>query len=440
MTREPGAPILRLMRPFQEFASRETSGGILLLACTVAALVCANTPWAAEYAAIWHTKAAAGFGKFTLSRDLHFWVNDGLMAIFFFVVGLEIKRELLVGELASPRQAALPIAGALGGVAAPALLYAALNAGGAGARGWGIPMATDIAFVMGVMALLGERVPLGLKVFLTALAIVDDIIAVLVIAVFYTDDFSMLALGAAGLCVAALIAINLLGVRHPLPFALLGMLLWLAMLASGVHAAIAGVVLAAAIPSRSALNSGEFLERGRGMLDHFEQAAENGRSVASDEQQQMAIHALEDACEKVQTPLRRFEHGLHPWVTFLIMPVFALANAGVTFSGSVTESLKQPVTLGVVLGLLCGKPLGIVAASWMSVKLRMAALPEGTGWRHIQGAGFLGGIGFTMSLFFAALAFAGEDLLVRAKVGILAGSAGAAAMGWMLLVRGSRGR
>jgi NhaA family Na+:H+ antiporter len=372
-----------------------------------------------------------------LSHDLHFWVNDLLMVVFFFVVGLEIKREVLVGELASLRQAALPIIAAIGGVVVPALLYSTLNAGGPGAPGWGVPMATDIAFALGVMALLGEGVPLGLKVFLTALAIVDDIAAVLVIAVFYTADIAWGALTVAGLVTVLLLAANRLGVRHPLAYTLLGALLWLAVLESGIHATIAGVVLAFCIPARTTLRPDDFLLHGRAVLDHFERAVQSEESVMNDEEQQAAIEALEDACERVQPPLHRMENALHSWVTFLIMPVFALANAGVALSGNIAESLSEPVTVGVVLGLLLGKPIGITLASWLAVRTGMASLPAGVTWRQIHGAGWLGGIGFTMSLFVAGLAFSDEHLLTMAKLGIFTASLLAGVVGSVLLMRQS---
>jgi NhaA family Na+:H+ antiporter len=356
------------------------------------------------------------------------------MAVFFLVVGLEIKRELLVGELASPRQAALPIIAALGGVMVPALIYSALNAGGPGAQGWGIPMATDIAFVIGVMALLGSRVPLSLKVFLTALAIVDDIAAVLVIAMFYTAGISWGALAISGLCLGALLTANSLGVRHPLPYALLGLLLWAAVLKSGVHATIAGVLLAMTIPCRTALNPREFLSHSKAVLDHVERSMERDASITNDEELGAAIEALEDSCEKAQTPLNRLEHGLHPWVTFFIMPFFALANAGVPFDGTLRASLSHPITLGVVLGLLLGKPIGITLASWFAVRARLASLPAGVTWGHIHGAGWLGGIGFTMSLFVAGLAFGDESLLKMAKLSILIASLFAGLSGSALLL------
>jgi NhaA family Na+:H+ antiporter len=375
-------------------------------------------------------------GGFNLSEEIHFWVNDALMAVFFFVVGLEIKRELLAGELASPRQAALPILAALGGVVFPALFYAALNANGPGARGWGIPMATDIAFVIGVMALLGDRVPLGLKVFLTALAIVDDIAAVLVIAVFYTAEFSWGALGVAAFCLLVALAANRLGVRHPIPYVLIGAVLWVTVLQSGVHATIAGVLLAFMIPSRTAVDQRDFLRHGRAVLDHFERAAETKPvDILNDIEQQSAIEALEDACEKVQPPLHRLEQGLHPWVTFLIMPLFALANAGVSLSGDLGKLVAQPVTIGVVLGLVLGKPIGVTLASWLAVRTGLASLPENVSWKHVHGAGWLAGIGFTMSLFMTGLAFTDDAQLTEAKLGILIASLCAGVIGSAILLR-----
>lgn len=370
-----------------------------------------------------------------VSRDLHFWVNEALMAVFFFVVGLEIKRELLVGELATPRQAALPIVAAVGGVIVPAAIYTALNFGGPGAAGWGIPMATDIAFAIGVMAVLRDRVPLGLKVFLTALAIVDDIAAVIVIALFYTAQISWTAIGLATICVGALAVANRVGVRHPLPYALIGVILWEAVLQSGVHATIAGVLLAITIPTRTELDPRQFVFHGRAVLDHIERTADRETKVMAHEELQGAIEALEDSCEKVKPPLHRLEHALHPWVTFLVMPVFALANAGITYDGKFVANLSNPTMLGIILGLVLGKPIGITLASWLAVRLRLAALPAGVNWKHIHGAGWLGGIGFTMSLFVAGLAFDDAVVLRVAKLGIFTASALAALVGSAFLFR-----
>lgn len=432
-------PILRLLRPFQVFLENKAAGGILLLACTVVALLWANSPLSGFYTALWETKFTIGIGTAQLSKPLLLWVNDGLMAIFFFLVGLEIKREILVGELASPRQAALPIAAAIGGVVIPALIYTFFNAGGPGSAGWGIPMATDIAFALGVLALLGNRIPLALTIFLTALAIVDDIAAVLVIAVFYTAQISTPALLAGAACLLLLALLNLLQVRWPIAYVAVGLLLWLAVLKSGIHATVAGVVLAFFIPSRTRIDPAAFVEHARGLLHHFERSSQPESGLLSNDEQQGALHTLEEATEDVQPPLHRLEHGLHPWVSFLIMPIFALANAGVTLDSSAARSIAHPVPLGVFAGLFLGKPVGIFLAAWLAVRLKIADLPNAVTWRHIHGVGWLGGIGFTMSLFVASLAFGASPMLSLAKLGILAGSACAAVVGSVLLLRVPRG-
>jgi len=359
------------------------------------------------------------------------------MAMFFFFVGLEIKREILVGELSSPRQAALPIVAALGGMIVPAILYLVLNAGKPGASGWGIPMATDIAFTLGVLALLGKRVPIALKVFLTSVAIVDDIGAVLVIAFFYTSQiyWSNLIVGAGFLI--ALILANRAGIRHPLVYASLGIGgLWLAFLMSGVHATIAGVLSAMTIPASTRIGREEFLEKSRYILKEFEGASVNEKSVLTSRQQRRAAEALEKASELVQTPLQRLEHDLHPWVIFGIMPLFALANAGVSLDGNLTQVLINPVTLGIVFGLVFGKQIGITLFSWLAVRSGIATLPVGVNWWQVYGVGWLAGIGFTMSLFIAGLAFRDIALLSLAKLGILTASLIAGVVGWIILRKG----
>ena len=435
----PAAPaplIEHLLRPFQRFAAIESSGGIVLLICTVVALAWANSPWAESYHRLWEISASVGVGGRGVSFTLHHWINDGLMAVFFFLVGLEIKREMLVGELASVRHAALPIAGALGGMLVPAAIYAAFNATGSGAPGWGIPMATDIAFAVGVLSLLGPRVPLPLKVFLVALAIVDDIGAVLVIAFFYTSAISGSALVTAAALLAVLIAFNVVGVRRPVAYAALGVLLWAAVLASGVHATIAGVLLAMTVPSRARINEDEFLRRGRAILDSFERASSPATTVLTNADQQHAIHELEVAGEQAQAPLLRMEQKLHGIVAFGIMPLFALANAGVHFGAALFDTLSLPVSLGIVLGLVIGKPLGITLFAWIATRIGVAALPPNASWRALHGVSWLGGIGFTMSLFIAGLAFPGSpELLDSAKVGILVASILAGLTGWILLRR-----
>jgi Na+:H+ antiporter, NhaA family len=423
----------RIVRPFQDFAHKQSSGGILLIAATVVALVWANSPWGESYAALWHTKLTIGVDGFSLSKDLTHWINDGLMAVFFLVVGLEIKREVLVGELSSVRGAALPVAAAVGGAVVPAAIYLAFNAGTEGTAGWGIPMATDIAFALGVLALLGDRVPVTLKVFVTALAIVDDIVAVLVIAFFYTSEISWGALGVGSAFLAALVVANLLGVGRTLVYAVLGIGLWLAFLLSGVHATIAGVLLAFTVPAISFINPGAFLERGRYILDRFEQAGEKGENVLANEERQAALHALNHATYKLEPPLHELEHTLHPWVVFAIMPVFALANAGVPLGGGIVEALTSPVALGIVAGLVLGKQLGVTLFAWLAVKSGISELPRGIGWRHVYGTGWLAGIGFTMSLFISDLAFSDGSLVEIAKLGILAASLIAGVVGWTIL-------
>jgi len=427
-------PIQRVLSPFARFVQTESAGGIVLIAATLVAILWANSPWGHAYEHLWETQVTIGAGAYALSYPLHYWINDGLMAVFFFLVGLEIKREFLVGELASLKRAALPIAAALGGMVVPAIIYASLNLGSRGERGWGIPMATDIAFALGVLALLGPRIPLSLKVFLAALAIVDDLGAVLVIAVFYTDAIHWGALAVGALMVAALAAANRLQVRSPLVYVALGVVLWLAFLKSGVHATVAGVLLALTIPARTRIDTAEFLSRGRRILDYFDAAGEEGKGVLTNRAQQSAIQEMENACEAAQSPLQRIEHELHTWVAFGIIPIFALANAGVHLGGNLGAAFGDRVTLGIILGLVLGKPVGITLFAWLSVRTGLAALPSGTTWRAIRGVSLLGGIGFTMSLFVAGLAFPDAPALNEdAKIGIFAASLVAGIAGYAVL-------
>ena len=419
----PDRPIDWLMEPFYRFTRQEASSGILLLVCATVALVWANSPWHQSYHDLWHTYAGVTIGSFTLKASLQHWINDALMAVFFFVVGLEVKREVLAGELASFRQAAAPIAAAVGGMALPALAYVACNWGQPTLKGWAIPAATDIAFALGILALLGKRVPLSLKVFLTALAIADDIGAVLIIALFYSGELSLLALGVAAGIVALLVLANLLHVRWLPAYAVLGVALWLAVFYSGIHATIAGVVLALTIPARTRIRGAAFVAFTRQALDALQQRQDALDEPLADPAGQSAAHSLEEACGHVQAPLLRLEHALHPWVAFVIMPVFALANAGVTLSGDLGAAVTTPTSLGIILGLLVGKQLGVTLLAWAAVRSRLGALPAGSTWRQLYGAGWLAGIGFTMSLFIANLAFADQpDVLNTAKLGILIGS------------------
>lgn len=434
-----GRPVEGIIRPFKAFMEAQWAAGILLLSCSVIALVWANSPWAESYEHLWHIPVEIGFGEARLSASLLHWVNDGLMVVFFFVVGLEIKREILVGELASPRQAALPIMAAIGGMAVPAAIYAALNWGQPSMSGWGVPMATDIAFALGVLALLSRGLPPSLFVFLAALAIADDLGAVLVIAIFYTSSISWVALAIAAALLLGMVALNSSGVRSPIPYAVLGVGVWLAFLHSGVHATIAGVLAAMTIPVRTRIDSTQFLASSREILDHFEDAAEESKeSTIVNEKRYAAVEALENACERAQTPLQRLEHGLLPWVNFLILPIFALGNAGVSLGGDIGETLASPTSLGIVLGLVLGKQIGVLGFSWLSVKLGLASLPSGARWLHVWGVACLAGIGFTMSLFVAMLAFGTGDDLSRAKTGILLASLIAGVVGALVLRAAAR--
>jgi Na+:H+ antiporter, NhaA family len=428
-------PIERLLRPIQAFTRLEAAGGILLIAGTIAALVWANSPWATSYSHLWHINVTFGFGSARLSEELHFWINDGLMAVFFLLAGLEIKREALVGELASVRKAALPIAAALGGLLVPAGLYTLLNCNGPGAAGWGIPMATDIAFALGVLALLGDRVPASLKVFLAALAIADDIGAVLVIAFFYTAHISWISLAVAGGFFVALIAMNRIGVRHPLIYAILGIGLWLAFLHSGIHATVAGVLLALTIPARQRIDVRAFLGRSENALDEIRRAEDAGEVVEAIAAKGHAIERLVSDCERVESPMLRFEHALVPWSKHVIMPIFALSNAGVALGSDAASAVVHPISLGIICGLMFGKPIGIMTLSWLSTRSGVASLPTGVSWRQILGVGMLGGIGFTMSLFVANLAFDATETLEIAKVGILAASLISGIGGAIILTR-----
>lgn len=397
-------------------------------------MVVANSRWSDGYHQLLGTTLGISGGGHGLSLTFHQWINDGLMAVFFLLVGLEIKREVLAGELATPRSAALPIAAAIGGMIVPASIYLLANDGGTASRGWAIPMATDIAFALGVLALVAPRAPNGLKIFLAALAIVDDMGAVIVIALFYTGVIAWGSLGIAGLIMCMLIALNALAVRSLTPYLLLGVGLWFFIHESGVHATIAGVLLALVIPTRTRINALEFSARARGLLDHFERTETGDLLVLTSKGQQEAIVGLERASEEVTAPLLRLEHALHGFSAFVIMPLFALSNAGVSLGGSPGGG----VTLAVILGLAIGKPLGITGAAFAAVRWRLASLPEGVTWTALHGCAWLGGVGFTMSLFIASLAFDGTTLLDRAKIGILTGSIVSAITGALILRRSLR--
>ena len=424
----------RVLAPLRHFLHTESSGGILLLVAAVVALLWANSPFAGSYEAVWRTPLGVSLGDASLTKPLLLWINDGLMAIFFFVIGLEIKREVLIGELTSIRRAMLPIAAALGGALLPALIFLALTLGTPASSGWGVPMATDIAFALGLLAVLGSRVPIGLKIFVTAVAIADDLLAILVIALFYAGELSFGALGAAAAILLLLVALNRLQVRGHVVYGLLGIALWAAVLASGIHATIAGVLLAMTIPASTRIDGLSFVARARSIIDDFVAGDDRDADVRRSGARQSALSELEDATEAIQAPLQRLEHGLHPWVAYLIVPLFALANAGVALGDSAGRAIGSPLAYGILAGLVVGKQVGILAAAWAVVRSGWAELPAGVTWRHIWGAGSLAGIGFTMSLFIGELAFPGDAALLDvAKVAILAASLIAGLAGWLVL-------
>ena len=420
---------------FQRFFRTETLGGVVLLAFGLAALVIANSPFAEAYEHFLETPFTLGIVQHDLSLSLHEWINDGLMAVFFLLVGLEIKRELLAGELSSGRQAALPIACALGGMVVPAGMYLIFNFGGSGSHGWGIPMATDIAFALGTLNLVAPRAPIGAKVLLTALAIVDDMGAVLVIAFFYSEVIVWNALGGAALTLLVLIGFNRIGVRRLWPYLLGGVVLWYFVHESGVHATIAGVALAFTIPTHTRINAAEFSREARSLLDRFDRRKTGDLQVLTSKGQQETLFALEQASEGVAAPILRLEHALHNFSAFIVMPLFAFANAGVKIDLSMQHA---EIGLGILAGLILGKPVGIMTAAFIAVKTGIAKLPQAVNWRSLLGYACLAGIGFTMSLFVAMLAFADTDLVGAAKRGIIVGSLFAGVAGAVILKMGSR--
>jgi NhaA family Na+:H+ antiporter len=430
----------KILTPFEEFIHRQTTSGLLLMITAVLALTLANGSLASAYEHAVHTVMGVNIGSWALEMSLHHWINDGLMALFFFVVGLELKREILVGELAKPRNAALPIGAAVGGMVVPALIYFAMNPEGEAARGWGIPMATDIAFAIGALALLASRVPKALITFLVALAIVDDLGAVLVIAVFYTDTIALGPLAAAGGFFALLLVFNKSGIRKTMPYFIVAVFLWYALLQSGVHATLAGIMGALSVPARPKYNPERFSEHVRDLMHRFDSSHQPGKSILTNDQLRAVVQTLENGVHSVGAPLQRLEHAWHMPVAYLVIPIFALVNAGIPLDfGSLGDTLTHPVMLGVSLALVLGKFIGITGVSWLLLKLGVAVLPKDTRFSQIAGVSLLAGIGFTMSIFVAQLGFGtNEDLLLMAKTGILAASllAGVSGFLWLYLVSG----
>jgi NhaA family Na+:H+ antiporter len=424
----------RFVRPLLRFTHIEAAGGAILLIAAAVALIWANAPFGESYETFWHTEFNLEFGPIHLEESLQHLVNDGLMVIFFFVVGLEIKRELVIGDLRDPKAAALPVIAALGGMIVPALIYLSFAAGADAAeatRGWGIPMATDIAFAVGVVSLLGTRVPVGGKLFLLALAIADDIGAILVIAVFYTDDLSLWYLAGSIAALAAVAIASRVGIRTLAFYVPMALVAWYLLLESGVHATLAGVALGLLTPARAMYSDRQYVERAGRILDRYDFDAAAPRGPERVDYDALVLSSV--ARESV-SPLSRIEDALHPWSSFVVVPIFALANAGVRFAGvDLLDAATHPVALGVSLGLLVGKFVGISTFTWLAVKLGLGKLPRLTGWTHIVGLAGLAGIGFTVSLFVTGLAFDDPFLTDRAKTGIFIGSTIAGVAGYFLL-------
>jgi NhaA family Na+:H+ antiporter len=428
------SPIEKIMAPVSRFIHLEYTSGIVLLISVVIAIVWANSGYHDFYEHLWHINFSIGFDKFMLTHPLHIWINDGLMAIFFFVIGLELKREFMQGELSSLKKASLPMSAALGGMLIPALIYYTLNKGTESAHGWGIPMATDIAFALALLSMASKHIPVSVKVFLSALAVADDLGAVLVIAFFYTAEINFLALGIGCAFLVVLVIGNIIGIRSSLFYLLIGFGAWIGFLLSGVHATIAGVLVAFTIPAVTKINEQIYSNNLRKLSYDFEtDIPERGSLITS--KQNQTIQEVKTLSMAAETPLQTIEHTLHPWVAFVIMPLFALANAGIVINPDFFSSVINPVSIGVALGLILGKFIGILSFCWIMVKLGLASLPQDTSWKHIIGVALLAGIGFTMSLFISGLAFKNPEFVNQAKYGILIASITAGVIGTIVLRR-----
>jgi NhaA family Na+:H+ antiporter len=425
---------------FDWFFRSEVSGSIVLLVATIAALIWANSPWAQTYFDLAHVKIKLSWGDSGFAMSLQHWINDGLMVIFFFVVGLEIKREMVVGRLSSFDLAKLPVMAALGGMVAPALIYFFLNSTGPAARGWGVPMATDIAFALGILALFGKRVPIGLKVFLTALAIADDLGAVMVIAIFYTENIQWIALVAAAALMVAIWMANRARVRRPGVYIILAVGVWAGVLASGVHATVAGILVAMLVPVRSLIDPDHFLKIVDDKIGNLKRAELTRQSLIDDHEQYDHLEQLYHTVDDMAPPGLRLEHHLHPIQAFFILPLFAFFNAGVAITSGMLVFPPDSVTLGIILGLFIGKQVGVFVFSWMAVKFIGGTLPSGVTWPQVYGAGCLAGVGFTMSLFISELAYVEASMLADAKFGILLGSLFSGVIGYIVLSRAMPGK
>ena len=434
--REPSYLVRAVRAPIQTFIHTEEIGAMALLVAAAAALGWANSPWSDSYVSFWHIYISFDIHIFAISENLEHLVNEGLMAVFFFVVGLEIKRELLHGELSSFRKASLPVVAAAGGMAAPALIYLLVNRSGDGVVGWGVPMATDIAFALGVLALLGRRVPAELRVFLLGLAVVDDLGAIAVIAIFYTDAIHWANLGL-GVAMFALIAGCIrMGIGSLGFYLILCVVMWQFFLESGIHATLAGVLVAAIVPSEPRLHRRNYAAAVKDLLHDFRLAMAND----DEEKAQATVEQIEELSRGTEGPMERLERIVHPWVSFAVLPLFALANAGIVFTpDTLSEAVASPITIGVAVGLLVGNPLGIMGLTWLAVRVGLGQLPSGVRWRHVLGVGFLAGIGFTVAIFISGIAFDDRAVVDQAKMGIFGASIVAGVAGYLFLrIAGAR--
>ena len=412
--------LLKPLAPYQQFINIEALSGIVLFICSAIALILANSSLSENFEHLWHTEIGFSIGTFEVHHSLHHWINDGLMAVFFFVIGLEIKRELLTGELSSKEKVMLPVLAAAGGAVIPALIFVAFNYGSDGVHGWGIPMATDIAFVLGIIALLGKRVPASIKIFVLAFAIIDDLIAILVIAIFYTAEINWVSLFFGVGLLASAFVLKKLGFYNTVVLLILGIISWFAFSASGIHPTIAGVIIAMTVPSLRKTSKDEYPDKVSSLLTAYNETG--SETKLEKKQQQVIINEIEEVSASTESPLYKLEHILHPISSFVIMPVFALANAGIAVDATMFSSLTHPVSFGIIAALFIGKPVGICLSIWVGIKLKIATLPTGANWKHILAMASLGGMGFTLSLFISVLAFKDAQLLSYAKIGVLAGS------------------
>lgn len=431
------SPIDYLLKPVSKFIHQEFTGGIILFINVLIAIGWVNSPWGDSYHHVWETKLSIGFGQLLLDKPLHIWINDGLMALFFFVIGLELKREFMAGELSSVKKASLPMMAALGGMLVPALIYLVINKDLPSQQGWGIPMATDIAFALAILSMAGKHIPGSVKVFLSALAVADDLGAVLVIAFFYTAHIAYTPLLIAGLFLILLAIGNFLGIRSTLFYLVIGIMVWAGFLFSGVHATIAGVLVAFTIPARTKINENDYAGKVKKYIAEFENEIPQLGSLMTAEQH-VIIEKIKEKSQDAETPLQKVEYALHPWVAFVIMPLFALSNAGMHIGSDFFSSLVNPVSLGVITGLIAGKFVGVLLFTWLMVRFGFSELPQSSSWQHIIGVAALAGVGFTMSLFITGLAFSSVEMVDQSKYGILIASLFAGCLGIIILKNARR--